>query len=85
MAIDNENKDFMALNVQLASPRECFRSLLAVNPFDRDQITRRSWHCVQKRVLEYTIFTDKSSRKFSFRFTAGPRDITLRKGPAERR
>jgi hypothetical protein len=46
----------------------CLRTL------DRDQITRRSWHCVQERVLvlEYTIFTDKSSLKFSFRFTAGP-------------
>src|SRR4029077_4578324 len=38
---------------------------------DRDQFTRRSWHCVQGRLLEYTIFTDKSSRKFSFRLTAG--------------
>jgi hypothetical protein len=31
---------------------------------DRDQISRRSSHRVQERVLEYTIFTDKSSRKF---------------------
>src|SRR4029077_1037972 len=62
-------------------PGICLRTL------DRDQFTRRSWHCVQERVLvlEYTIFTDKSSRKLWFRFTAGPRDITLRKGPAERR
>jgi len=32
---------------------------------DRNQITRRSWHRVQERVLEYTIFIYESSRKFS--------------------
>src|SRR4029077_11816631 len=47
-------------------PGICLRTL------DRDQFTRRSWHCVQEPVLEYTIFTDKSSRKFSSRLTAGP-------------
>src|SRR5881392_3646616 len=52
---------------------------------DGDQFSRRSSHRVQERVLEYTILTEKSSRKFSFRFTAGRRDITLQKGPAERR
>jgi len=31
-------------------PGICLRTL------DRDQITRRSWHCVQEPVLEYTIF-----------------------------
>ena len=58
-------------------PGICFRTL------DRDQFIRSSWHCVQDRLLEYTIFTDKSSRKFSFRFTANRRNITLRLGPAE--
>ena len=57
----------------------CLRTL------DRDQFIRSSWHCVQGRLLEYTIFTDKSSRKFSFRFTARRRGITLPKGPVERR
>src|SRR4029077_2574934 len=46
-------------------PGICLRTL------DRDQFTRRSWHCVQEPLLEYTIFTDKSSRKFSFRSTDG--------------
>jgi len=32
---------------------------------DRNQITRRSWHRVQERVLEYPIFIYESSRKFS--------------------
>src|SRR5207248_10063346 len=37
---------------------------------DGDQFTRRSSHCVQERVLEYTIFTDKSTRNSTeFRFT----------------
>ena len=31
---------------------------------DGDQFSRRSSHRVQERVLEYTILTDKSSRKF---------------------
>ena len=40
------------------NPGICLRTL------DRDEFTRRSWHYVQERVLEYTIFTYKSSRKF---------------------
>src|SRR5437879_13865699 len=47
-------------------PGICLRTL------DCDQITGGSWHCVQERALEYTIFTYKSSRKFSFRFTSRP-------------
>src|SRR4029077_15918799 len=50
---------------------------IRLRTLDRDQFTRRSWHCVQGRLLEYTIFTDKSSRKFSFRFTAIQHEITL--------
>ena len=52
----------------------------------RDQITRRSWHCVQEPVLEYTLFTYKSSWKFlpSCDYSQYS-NITLQKAPAERR